>query len=378
MMMKDQLSPRDLEMLSAYLDGQLSTKEIAHLQARLQTDQQLQMALEDLRLTRAALRSLPRLRAPRNFTLTPEMAGVHPAKRRQAYPAFGIASLVATLLLALVFFADRTSFFNTAQTAALQSAAESTQMEQLVQTMVVERLATEGVAAPQAEAMQEEAAPLAAAAEGENANRGFEATPEGMAESLMLPQPESTLELLAESGAISTEQPSAKNPPQETIPSSADMQLPTELATATPTATPTPWLINGTEVQGIGGGAPDTPRQTHTPTPEPSATPEPTATPRPSETPEPSPTPSDTPLPSDTASPAAEDAQMSLPAASETPVPLALQADQPTGEQPVAPVEQPAPSRQPSRPLILAIEIVLGLLAAGCAIIFFYLYRKSS
>ena len=108
-------------MLSAYLDGQLSSKDIARLQVRLKDDRQMQVALEELRMTREALRSLPRLRAPRNFTLTPEMvsrrAGRRPAARRPAYPVFGFASLVASLLLVFVFVADRMSFANTAQTA---------------------------------------------------------------------------------------------------------------------------------------------------------------------------------------------------------------------------------------------------------------------
>ena len=87
--------------------------------------------------------------------------------------------------------------------------------------------------------------------------------------------------------------------------------------------------------------------------------------------------PSDTPLPTDTTAPVAEEVQMQLPA-SETPVPPVNQADQAAVEQADAPPSQPAPSGQPSRVLFLAAEIVLGLLAAGSAIIFIYLYRKSS
>ena len=161
--MNNYVTPRDQEMLSAYLDGQLSSKEIARLQVRLQDDLQMQIALDELRLTRAALRSLPMLRAPRNFTLTPQMVGMRTAASRPAYPAFGFASLLASLLLVLVFVADRMNFIGTAQTVALQNAAQSTQMEELVQTMVVEGLAAEGVTALQSEATQLKEAPMAAA-----------------------------------------------------------------------------------------------------------------------------------------------------------------------------------------------------------------------
>src|SRR3990170_569135 len=72
------LSTRDLERLSAYLDGQLAPGEAAGLEARLQDDSALRETLEGLRQTKAALRSLPSLRPPRSFTLTPQMVGTRP------------------------------------------------------------------------------------------------------------------------------------------------------------------------------------------------------------------------------------------------------------------------------------------------------------
>jgi len=81
------ISERDLEVLSNYLDGQLTTGERARLEARLQTELELRTVLEQIRQTRAAVRNLPFLRAPRNYTLTPKMVGV----RRQSpriYPGF--------------------------------------------------------------------------------------------------------------------------------------------------------------------------------------------------------------------------------------------------------------------------------------------------
>jgi anti-sigma factor RsiW len=88
---------RDIELLSAYLDGQLSPSDAARLEARLSSDASLKATLEDLRETRGLLRRLPQRRAPRSFRLTPKMAGVRPPEPR-AYPIFRLATAVATFL----------------------------------------------------------------------------------------------------------------------------------------------------------------------------------------------------------------------------------------------------------------------------------------
>jgi anti-sigma factor RsiW len=97
---------RDVEKLSAYLDGQLKLSEIARLEARLQADPELASVLKDLRQARGILRQLPQRRAPRNFTLTPKMVGQKPPLPR-TYPAFRFATVLATLLL---FFTFATNF----------------------------------------------------------------------------------------------------------------------------------------------------------------------------------------------------------------------------------------------------------------------------
>lgn len=93
---------RDIEQLSAYLDGQLPPQEKARLEARLARDPQLHAVMDDLNQARAFLRQLPARRAPRNFTLTPKMAGVKPPLPRP-YPALRWASVLATLLLIFTF-----------------------------------------------------------------------------------------------------------------------------------------------------------------------------------------------------------------------------------------------------------------------------------
>ena len=89
-------SSHDLEQLSAYLDGQLTRSTHTRLDYRIHSDPALAGALEELRQTRALLRSMPHRRAPRNFTLTAGMARIRPPVPRLV-PVFSWASAVAML-----------------------------------------------------------------------------------------------------------------------------------------------------------------------------------------------------------------------------------------------------------------------------------------
>ncbi|MCD4685618.1 MAG: hypothetical protein K8S97_06755 [Anaerolineae bacterium] len=68
-------SAHDLELLSAYLDGELADRERITLEQRLTHDSTLRQTLDDLRTTVAMLHDLPRLKAPCNFTLDPAVYG---------------------------------------------------------------------------------------------------------------------------------------------------------------------------------------------------------------------------------------------------------------------------------------------------------------
>ena len=93
---------RDVEKLSAYLDGQLKPSEIARLESRLKSDPDLASILKELRQARSILRQLPQRRAPRNFTLTLKMVGQKPPLPR-SYPVFRLATVLATLLFFFTF-----------------------------------------------------------------------------------------------------------------------------------------------------------------------------------------------------------------------------------------------------------------------------------
>jgi hypothetical protein len=102
--MMNQISSRDWEALSAYLDGQLTQKDRLRLEQKLRASSDLRLALEELSRTRTILRSQPSLRAPRSFTLTPEMVGIRRERRPAArlYPAFSFVSALASLLFVVV------------------------------------------------------------------------------------------------------------------------------------------------------------------------------------------------------------------------------------------------------------------------------------
>lgn len=101
------------ELLSAYLDGELSSQERRQLEARLAGDPQLRERLEELRHTVSLVRELPPVPAPHNFLLSPEMVGqtrrsAPPSRRTSSFlgnwlaPGLALASGLSGLLFLVV------------------------------------------------------------------------------------------------------------------------------------------------------------------------------------------------------------------------------------------------------------------------------------
>jgi hypothetical protein len=101
--MNNQISVKDLELLSSFLDNQLSPSEMKQVQSRLAEDADLQAALSGLRRTRIILSALPTRKVPRNFTLPPQVK-----KNRfdlyQYFRVFRFSSAAAVLCFLVVFF----------------------------------------------------------------------------------------------------------------------------------------------------------------------------------------------------------------------------------------------------------------------------------
>lgn len=104
------MSGHDDELLSAYIDGELSNKDRSAVKQRLAEDVAAREALEELSDTSALVRSLPRSSAPRTLhddvlaqlrASRPANPAARPSRRRQV---IWLASSAATLLLAVVLY----------------------------------------------------------------------------------------------------------------------------------------------------------------------------------------------------------------------------------------------------------------------------------
>jgi len=184
-MMDRPLSPQDLEILSAYLDNQLEEGEVKRLEARLTESAGLRTTLEDLRRTRLMLRSLPKVRAPRNFTLSPRVAAEIRRPRRsfwQLGSSWSMVSAVAVMLLMVTLMGDLMGVFTPTPygTGGDASGAVSLaiEMEAMEETAPMVALAAPETPPPDSEAA---AAETFAVAEADTLTPGGELTPEANA-----------------------------------------------------------------------------------------------------------------------------------------------------------------------------------------------------
>lgn len=171
--MKTTISRRDIELISAYLDGQLDARRKAKLEARLQNESELNEMLEEMSRTRTLLRSAPKLKAPRSFKLKPEMV----AKRqtRPIYPVFQFASAMAMILLVFVLLGDYLILRQPAAPSVVAILSEPYPMEMQAQDSAVEEALKE---APEERTMPREAGEADASEEPNLAMEAAPAAPE--------------------------------------------------------------------------------------------------------------------------------------------------------------------------------------------------------
>lgn len=150
--MTDDLSRREVEQLSQYLDGELSHKEAADIEALLMENAEARRALEEFSATRMLMRSLPEVRPPRNFSLTPEMAGIR--EKSKAYPilrfatalaAFGFVILVGLDVLASGATMGARAPAMEAQMDFAAPAAELAPVDEAMKSVVEEEMALEAL-----------------------------------------------------------------------------------------------------------------------------------------------------------------------------------------------------------------------------------------
>jgi hypothetical protein len=92
------------------------------LESQLASDPNLKEVMDDLRTARDLFHQLPQRHVPRNFTLTPKMAGLKAPEPRM-YPAFRLATVLAAFLFIITFAVNGFAPLATTRLSAAQAPA---------------------------------------------------------------------------------------------------------------------------------------------------------------------------------------------------------------------------------------------------------------
>jgi hypothetical protein len=103
--MNNPILEKDLELLSSYVDGQLTPSEKNQVEERLNSNSAYPDALEKLLRTHLILRSLTQRPVPHNFTLSPDL-DKKKANSPSFFQFFRLSSAVAALALVVLFVID--------------------------------------------------------------------------------------------------------------------------------------------------------------------------------------------------------------------------------------------------------------------------------
>jgi anti-sigma factor RsiW len=249
------LSDGDIELLSAYLDDELTSTERAQVETRMQQEPELRSELEALRSTVSLLHDLPAVAPPRSFTLDP--AEVQP--RRPSFLAWfgtlqGAGALVALVLavsVTTVVVVGGTMGSGAEMAEAPMSAdqavpeAEMTEEDAPAAAMVAPSAAPTAHAAaepqagaPAAEDASGEGAPVPALPEEEAAG---DAPAMGVPEAAPAEEEAAEAELAEEAPAMEMAEEEAEEAPAEIAEEEAEEEVPETLAPpATATVRPSP------------------------------------------------------------------------------------------------------------------------------------------
>jgi hypothetical protein len=124
--MNNQLTPRQWQLLSGYLDNQLTQKEKSRVEELLKQNADAREALSALRRIHTILRALPMRKAPRNFTISAQ------SLKKPVIPTFNtllrFSSAMAALLLVAVLALDFIGLSAPVPTARMAEDAASEMM----------------------------------------------------------------------------------------------------------------------------------------------------------------------------------------------------------------------------------------------------------
>ena len=247
------------ELLSAYLDGELSDRERTRLEARLAADPALRVEMEALRRTVALVRELPSVPVPRNFILPQTMAArrrpTRPPRPRRAWAAplltaaTAVVSLAFVVVLAGELLLPITGQISSAPAAEQALEAEAPQVA-LAPSPAPEETVVETVEV-EAEVVAEEiekAAPATVVAEAPAEEMPMEAAPEALPDAegyaAETPEGEGTPEPRLGGGGPTEEPPAPAVPVAEE--SAAPSPTPEPEERAAPPSTPGPREVEET------------------------------------------------------------------------------------------------------------------------------------
>jgi len=154
------ISKRDLVQLSAFLDGELSQREKIQLENRMKTNPDLQAALNEFKISKLVLSTTPRIRVPRNFTLSPAQVGVKTIK--PVYRQYSLAAAVMSFaFIGILIFDIGGSFLRGGFAPAMAPMSEEIMLDAAAESAV------EGLAEPDLLAVDPESEMDRAAEEAE-------------------------------------------------------------------------------------------------------------------------------------------------------------------------------------------------------------------
>lgn len=121
--MKRQLSTKDWELLSSYLDDMLNPREKARVELLLSTQPEYKDALDGLRRTKSILHRAPVRKVPHNFTLT--ASDVQPVKLPRWLPTMQWSSAAVALVAVFLFAYQLVPGLSRTGTLATEKAADT-------------------------------------------------------------------------------------------------------------------------------------------------------------------------------------------------------------------------------------------------------------
>lgn len=255
-----QLNDTDLELLSAYIDGQLSDTERAALVERLRREPALRTALDELRATVGLLRELEPLRPPRAFTIAPQAA---PQRRSGLFDRLNLFSAAAALALTLLCVAVFTLRGALPSGGGLITSAPNNAASDRQELSMATAAIGGGAVATAAPLLASEATAAPAAAPADAA--GVAEAPTGAAEQPTAAAPANAAPAIAAEAtaapdvvAGAAEQPTAGPQQADTSALATIAAAPTAASEAQPPSSP-PLATSGSTAPGTGYLAPQSP-----------------------------------------------------------------------------------------------------------------------